>query len=193
MQAWEGPGRVNGLTVQHLRDWLSLDLKGPGSKKKPNGGPPRWKTGAAAIGAARLVRTHRVELRRLLHLDKPIEEVPTLEEKYAEAQTILKRIPTLILERDNARAAHRMAAGRNKKIVAAKADVRKDEREKAKDMQEELRTKLVTERREKFATEVATAKAKVTETVMQRLERENGKKKSDRNTSIDSQSHSAFR
>jgi hypothetical protein len=44
MQAWKGPGRVDGLTVQHLRDYRKaqpLGPKLPGSKHKY--GPPRWR------------------------------------------------------------------------------------------------------------------------------------------------------
>ena len=100
MQAWRGCGRVNGITPDRIRKYLASDHKAPGTKKKPKDGPSRWKTGAAVIGVAGMIKTNGASLRQLLKLDMPLHEVPTIEEELAQAQERLKAIPKLIVERD---------------------------------------------------------------------------------------------
>ena len=99
MQAWRGRGRINGITPDRVRKYVASDHKAPGSKKKPNEGPSRWKTGGAVIGVARMIKTHGASLRKLLKLDAPLHEVPTLEMELVEAQEKLKQVPKLIVER----------------------------------------------------------------------------------------------
>ena len=41
-------GYINGITPQFIRDHLTSGVKGPGTKKKPRDGPPRWRRRAAA-------------------------------------------------------------------------------------------------------------------------------------------------
>ena len=71
MQAWRGDGRMNELTVDRLRKHFTSGVLGPPSHpKKPNGGPPRWRTPAAALGVAALYKRHGVELRKLLKIEE---------------------------------------------------------------------------------------------------------------------------
>ena len=75
MQAWRGDGRVNGLTAGHLKDYIGSGVKGPGPKKKPKNGPPRWKTGAALINVAALVKRHGVRTHESALYDNRLDPI----------------------------------------------------------------------------------------------------------------------
>ena len=170
MQAWRGRGRINGITPDRVRKYMASDHKAPGTKKKPNEGPSRWKTGAAVIGVARMIKTHGASLRKLLKLDVPLHEVPTLETELAEAQERLQQIPKLIVERDQARDRARQSAGRLKKKSKAATEARKDERRKQKDRQKHAREQEVEKARAKVSGELQAVEAQVKQLQQQKDE-----------------------
>ena len=111
MQAFHGPGRFDGLTVDHIKRWRYLEPKAPkppGSKDKH--GPPRWRS-VALVPVAKLLKQRGVELRKILKLDVDREKLPTMEEELEAAMKLNKayelQIPRLNLEIDRVRDAHR--------------------------------------------------------------------------------------
>ena len=115
MQACRGPGRVNGLSARRLRTHKAAKLLGekpPGSK---HAGPPRWRSPQILIGVARRIKgAGGIALRKLLKLDVPIEEVPTLEMELAEAQAEAARVPALKRELETTKECCRKQAQRAK-------------------------------------------------------------------------------
>ena len=74
MKAWRGAGARGDLELHHLQNYIRQEPPGPkplGSKSK---GPPRWRS-AGVLDVATLVKKHGPELRKLLRLDVPAEEV----------------------------------------------------------------------------------------------------------------------
>ena len=81
MQAWRSTGRHDGLQHTHLVRYFQGARRFPRSPKLKGGkhdGPPRWRSAPVLLSVAELIRRHGAELRCLLKLDTPIEEVPTL-------------------------------------------------------------------------------------------------------------------
>jgi len=130
MQAWRGAGRIDDLDSGRIKKHLASHAKAPSADPKaPKKGPPRWKTVETLIGTATLINHHMVELRKLLHLDVPLEEVPTVEQELAEARARIGQLE-LELEQETAakarlRNAHRMAWERNRtKVLERRAAVK---------------------------------------------------------------------
>ena len=74
MKAWRRAGARGDLELHHLQNYIRQEPPGPkplGSKSK---GPPRWRS-AGVLDVATLVKKHGPELRKLLRLDVPAEEV----------------------------------------------------------------------------------------------------------------------
>ena len=81
MQAWHSAGRTDSLTVGNLRYNISArpeGLKPHASKKKE--GPPRWRLAPTIAAVATMIKQHGRELRKLLALEMPREEVPSMAE-----------------------------------------------------------------------------------------------------------------
>ena len=87
MVAWRGIGHMEAITVQQLKNHRTTKPLGPPySSKRPKEGPPRWKTAAAVITTARLVKSHVGELQSRLHIDEPMEAVPTMASELKDAR-----------------------------------------------------------------------------------------------------------
>ena len=166
MQACRGPGRVNGLSPRRLKSHKAAKLLGekqPGSK---NAAPARWRTAGILIGVARRVKgASGIALRKLLKLDVPLAEVPTIEMELAEAQAEAMRVPKLVVERDRARDSHRKAQARAKTKCRAATDARKAKRRKlagvSKQEVQKRRKQAAAARVKIQAAEAAKAAAKV--------------------------------
>ena len=87
MQYWDGAGRFEGLKGDDLSNYFKRSLKGTSkSKKKPNEGPPRWRS-YSIVKVADLVLKHGVALRKALRLDDmEVDEVPTAYERAVAAK-----------------------------------------------------------------------------------------------------------
>ena len=147
MQAWRGPGRVNGLDVDRLKKYRRLDLRAPsGNSKKPKEGPPRWRTAAAVINVARLIKRFRAELERLLKIEEPLEAVPTIEESYASALALCAQLDSQLkgvqAEKGRVADAHRKA----KERLATKAEERRAAVKKARAEEREKKKDAITKR-----------------------------------------------
>ena len=87
MQAWHGAGRTDRLTIANLRYNIKKKPEGPkppGSKKKE--GPARWRLAATIFKVASMIKQHGLALRKLLALEMPREEVPSMAEELASAE-----------------------------------------------------------------------------------------------------------
>ena len=87
MQAWDGPGQIDGLTVGNIKAYINPKTGQPlgaraDAKTKP---PPRWRTWAV-VKVAKLIKDHGREFRRLLLLDSQSTPVPTSTERIAAAK-----------------------------------------------------------------------------------------------------------
>ena len=124
--------------------------KPPKSKKKF--GPPRLLS-SAVRGIAEIIKDHGVELRKLLKLDEPrgstmAEELKSAVERVAELEDVT--MPKLVLERDQARGAHREAAKRNTTVKAARTDERTKMRAKTAQKQKADREAVKASRRQEL-------------------------------------------
>ena len=132
MQAWRGAGRHNGLQHSHLLRYVQGPSKFPLSPTPAGGkrdGPPRWRSAPVLLAVARLIVRHGAELRQLLKLDLPIEDVPTMEMELAmktervqelEAENIgLQAVRNLAVDRA------RQSAKRAKCAAAAETEVKR--------------------------------------------------------------------
>ena len=126
MQAWRGAGRHDGLRHDHLVRYVTRQQRFPASPRPAGGkrdGPPRWRSAPVLLAVANLIRRDGVELRRLLRLRTPIEDVPTARQELAQAaervQELEARNLGLAAECGLARDALRKATAR---VAAARAD-----------------------------------------------------------------------
>ena len=129
IKAWRKAGERGALQVHHLREWLTKTPPGPtppGSKSKP---PPRWRS-AGVLDVAALVKKHGPELRKLLRLDVPaeevlsaVEEIEQLEAEVAEKDELLEESSA---ELGREKAGRRMAASRLQEHLCAKREWRTD-------------------------------------------------------------------
>ena len=144
MQACRGAGRINGLDVSRLKRHKAAKLTGDRAPSSKREGPPRWRTPQVLIGAARLVRgSSGVTLRKLLKLDTPLEEVPTIEMKLKEAEERVAELETenadLKTDLRKAKDAHWHSATRLKEKNTAVTEARRDERSKLKETQKSFK------------------------------------------------------
>ncbi|KAL1511951.1 hypothetical protein AB1Y20_005231 [Prymnesium parvum] len=141
MLAFKGPGRFEAgrLQFHHLRSYKDANLRGPpqGTKGKA---PPRFCC-ASVLDVAALVKRECRQLRQLLKLDIPVDEVPTiamdLENMMKEANTLRTafksqgiKLQTTHAELCKVKDAHRQAMRRAQDIRKAKRDAREAERQK---------------------------------------------------------------
>ena len=120
IRAWSGVGQHDDLQPHHLYAHMANKPPGPklpGCKGTP---PVRWKS-VAILRVARLVRGRGCELRRLLKIDTPMEEVPTARETVKLLEGQVERLAAEAEEekkkRLRAEAAGRMARLRRKEQV----------------------------------------------------------------------------
>ena len=168
MQAWRGKGRINGLHAMHLREHLNhkTGLRAPGPSKKPKDGPPRWKTAAAVTTVAGLISKHGIALRRLLKLNMPVAEVPTLETELEAARELAAQVPKLKTALKKAKDAHAHSAARLKK---QKKGITKAQRAKLKKAVKATAARIAEKARLKAAADaerqIAAAGASLAETL----------------------------
>ena len=168
MQAWRGKGRINGLHAMHLREHLNhkTGLRAPGPSKKPKDGPPRWKTAAAVTTVAGLISKHGIALRRLLKLNMPVAEVPTLETELEAARELAAQVPKLKTALKKAKDAHAHSAARLKK---QKKGITKAQRAKLKEAVKAAAARITEKARLKAAADaerqIAAAGASLAETL----------------------------
>ena len=138
MQTWRGPGRVDGVTVGHVKR-LVRETRSPPASKQP-AGPPRA-ISSALVGIASMIKEHGVALRKLLVSDEPVG--PTVEEQLqeAEARAVALAAEVKAAEAEvaaakkataTARDTQKHQAARLKKRSKAVTEARRDERAKAK-------------------------------------------------------------
>ena len=130
MQAFDGPGRVDGLKVANLRyHWQAMPSAPKPAKWKKQEGPVRAFVFPTLIAVARLLKAHGATIRKALKLDVTQEELPTMAEQLAESRArtaeLERRLPQLVLERDQARDAQRKATGRSQGVRQKASDARK--------------------------------------------------------------------
>ena len=169
MQAWRGKGHFNGLRASHLREHLNhkSGVKALGPPKKPKDGPPRWKTGSALIRVAALIKRNRVMLRSLLKIDKPLEEVMTMEVELAEQTQLNAALAAQLQEKERAmktlQDAWRKAAGRLKQANKKATKARHEEKAKASDIIKETKKECTRQVEEHTATVRGEVEAEYTE------------------------------
>ena len=133
MRFWDGPERID-LEASHLSNYFKRGLRGvSNSKRKPNDGPPRWRTWAI-VDIAAFILKHGRALRKALKLDGMApEEVPTLHERLIGAEASVIELGEENAELKQALAkktdAHRKSAERLKKASEAKRDAVRAARE----------------------------------------------------------------
>jgi len=123
MKAWRGAGARGDLELQHLTKYIRKEPPGP----KPPGGkskaPPRWRS-AGILGVAALIKEHGPELRKLLRLDVPAEEVLSAVEELELRTEECAEKDELLAEKDaqlvREKAGRRVAAARLQEHVRAK-------------------------------------------------------------------------
>ena len=79
IQAWSGAGQWDGLEPHHLYSHMAKPRPGPKLPSCKGTPPVRYKS-IAILKVARLVRDDGAQLRRLLKMDVPREELPTARE-----------------------------------------------------------------------------------------------------------------
>lgn len=135
MSTWNGEGCYGGLNHEHLYQYFNKSKPKLGlrpNKKDP--APPRWRTWSIVL-VADLVKRHLTEMRRVLNLDAPEDEIVTPLERTQRAEVESERLTVenarLREERDKAQNAYRKASNRNadsakarrKAVKAAKSAV----------------------------------------------------------------------
>jgi hypothetical protein len=161
MKAWRGAGARGDLELQHLTKYIRKEPPGP----KPPGGkskaPPRWRS-AGILGVAALIKEHGPELRKLLRLDVPAEEVLSAVEELELRTEECAEKDELLAEKDaqlvREKAGRRVAAARLQEHVRAKRAWR------------QAKAALFTER---LAAAKATFKEKARKDLAERGERQN--------------------
>jgi hypothetical protein len=88
------PGQHDDMDVDRLRYHLKSQPRGVKPPKAKRAGPPRtprWRTWSIVLIADTL-KHHRIALRKLLGLDVPMEEVPTMLERALAAEARVEEV-----------------------------------------------------------------------------------------------------
>ena len=161
IRSFDGVGQHDNLQPHHLREHIKAKPPGPklaGAKRAP---PVRWKS-PAILQVARLVKRDGAQLRQLLRLDAPREEVPTLRAQLAEARVQVEQMEA---EAAKAKAALLREQGARRS--------EKSRRLKQKREKKEWRAAQHVKFRQRLATAVTRRRAQVQLQAAARLEREN--------------------
>jgi len=124
MKAWRGAGERGDLQLHHLQNYIRNLPLGPAAstKTKP---VPRWRS-AGILKVAALIKEHGPELRKLLRLDVPAEEVLSAVEELEQKNALLVEKEVLLAEKAadllRVQARHRMAAAQVQQHVRAKRE-----------------------------------------------------------------------
>ena len=127
MRLWDGPGRCDELDGKMLSNYRLKGYRAVSkNRKKPNEGPPRWRSWVI-VYVAELIHRHGRALRRALKLDDmEVDEVPTAHER---ALTAEARVAELELDLEalgaqlkKAEEAKRKAAERGKLAMQRKRE-----------------------------------------------------------------------
>ena len=127
MKAWRGAGERGDLQLHHLQNYIRNLPLGPAAstKTKP---VPRWRS-AGILKVAALIKEHGPELRKLLRLDVPVEEVLSAVEELELRTEECAEKDELLAEKDaqlvRVKAGRRVAATRLQEHVRAKRAWRK--------------------------------------------------------------------
>lgn len=103
MRFWDGDGRDDNMLGSHLVNYMHRKLLGvSGNAKKPNNGPPRWRTWCI-VKVAAIILTHGVALRKALRLDgMEVDEVPTAHDRALAAEARVAKLESEKLNRGDA-------------------------------------------------------------------------------------------
>lgn len=164
IHAWQGAGHDDRLRSDHVSNYLKRLPEGPRDAKGRT--KPRWQATIPYVGD--LIIRYRVELDKLLKDDTPREQMLTdlqrAEKAEAEKAELEKKMPALILERDQLRDRHRKAAGR---LSGEKRSVR--------DAKSKLRAELQQKHKEDKAAHVTKVRERETARADRKIEKAEGR------------------
>ena len=123
MKAWRRAGERGDLQLHHLQNYIRKDPPGPMPPGRKSKAPARWRS-AGVLDVAALIKKHGPELRKLLRLDVPAEEVlSAVEELELRTEECAEKVE-LLAEKDvqlvREKAGRRVAATRLQQYVRAR-------------------------------------------------------------------------
>ena len=128
IKAWRRAGERGDMKTHHLKTWIREKPPGPKQPRSKCAAPWRWKS-SAILKVAALVKRYGIEMRKLLRLDAPAEEVLSAVEELELLREECAEKDALLAEADanlrREKAGRRMAATRLQEHVRAKREWRK--------------------------------------------------------------------